>query len=160
MHGSKGYQASDAGEKPDRDEVVLNLKTVQKMLPLVRRIVDDYVNCQQALARLEPEVEILDYKRRTLAWPARQRRYRLKEDVAQAESGLAAAREELELLGLVLLDTQIARIGFPTLVNNRRAYFSWEPGDDGLHSWHFADEAQCRSIPPAWLEEIALSASR
>ena len=42
MNGSKGYQASDAGEKPDRGEVVFNLQTVQKMLPLVQRIVDDF----------------------------------------------------------------------------------------------------------------------
>ena len=160
MHGSKGHQASDAGEKPDRDEVVLNLGTVQRMLPLVRRIIDDFCKSQLALARLEPEVEILDRKRRTLDWPARQRRYRLREEVAQAENGLEAAREELDELGLVVLDAQSARIGFPTMVNNRKAYFSWEPGDDCLHSWHFADEAQCRPIPPAWLEEIAVSASR
>jgi hypothetical protein len=160
MNGSKGYRASDAGEKPDRGEVVLSLRTVQKMLPLVQRIVEDFQNSQRALARLEPELEILDAKRRTLPWPARQRRYRLKEDVAQAENGLTAAREELEVLGVTLLDAHLGRVGFPTMVNNRKAFFSWTPGEDGLRSWHFAEEMQCRPIPPAWFEELALSASR
>ncbi len=71
-----------------------------------------------------------------------------------------AAREEFALLGVVVLDPEIARLGFPTMVNNRKAFFSWAPGEDGIHSWHFADETQCRPIPPAWIEEIALSASR
>src|SRR3989442_1867429 len=114
MNGSKGYRASDAGEKPDRGEVVLSLKTVQRMLPLVQRIVEDFLNSQKALERLQPEEEILDRKKRTLDWPGRQRRYRLKDEVAQAENALVDAREELAELAVVLLDTELGRVGFPT----------------------------------------------
>ena len=45
------------------------------------------------------------------------------------------------------------KIGFPTIVNNRPAYFSWIPGDEALRFWHFADEIARRPIPPAWLRE-------
>jgi hypothetical protein len=157
MHGSKGYRASDASERPDRDEIVLSLKTVQKMLPLVQRIVEDFLDSQRDLRRLHPEEEILDSKKRTLDWSGRKRRYCLKEEVARAENGLVAAREELEALGVLILDDERGRVGFPTMVNNRNAYFCWQPGEDGLHSWHFAEETQCRPIPPAWLKEIAMS---
>jgi hypothetical protein len=158
MNGSKGYRASDAGEIPERGDVVLSLKTVQRMLPLVQRIVEDFLSYQQALVRLQPEEERLDRRKRTLDWPERQRRYRLKDEIARAATGLASAGEELAELGVVLLDTDFGRVGFPTMVNNRKAYFSWQPGEESLHSWHFAEETQCRPIPPAWLKEISLSA--
>jgi hypothetical protein len=159
MNGYKGYRASDASENPDRGEVVLSLKTVQKMLPLVQRIVDDLLDSQRALVRLQPEEEMLDRRKRTLDWPGRQRRYRLKEEIARVENGLLAARDELEVLGVVLLDGEAGRVGFPTMVNNRRAFFSWHAGEDGLHSWHFEEETECRPIPPAWLKEISVTAS-
>ena len=159
MNGYKGFRASDASENPDRGEVVLSLKTVQKMLPLVQRIVEDLLDGQRTLVRLHPEEEMLDRRKRTLDWPGRQRRYRLKEEIAQIENGLLAARDELELLGVVLLDAESGRVGFPTMVNNRKAFFSWQPGENGLHSWHFEEETQCRPIPPAWLKEIGVTAS-
>ncbi len=85
MHGSKGYQPSDAEEKPERGEVVLSLTTVQKMLPLVQRVVEDVRNCQIALETLQAQEDSLCRKRRTLAWPERQRRYRLQEELARVE---------------------------------------------------------------------------
>lgn len=160
MNGSKGYRASDAGEKPERGEVVLSLKTVQRMLPLVQRIVEDFLNNQKTLCHLQPEEELLDRQKRTLDWPGRQRRYRLKDEIARADSGIANALAELEELGVALLDGEIGRVGFPTMVNNRKAFFSWQPGEDGLHSWHFAEESVCRPIPTAWLKEISMIAKK
>ena len=107
----------------------------------------------------EPEEEILDSKRRTLAWPGRQRRYHIKEELAQAENAALAARTELEELGVVVLDAELGRVGFPTMVNNRKAFFSWQPGNEGLHWWHFAEETHGRPIPQSWLKEINLSAT-
>jgi hypothetical protein len=159
MHGSKGYQPSDAEEKPDRGEAVLSLTTVKKMLPLVQRVVEEIRNCQIALETLQAQEDALNRKKRTLAWPERQRRYRLQEEHARVENDLLAAREELDVLGVMLLDLDLGRVGFPTMVNNRKAFFSWRLGEDNLHSWHFAEETQCRPIPPAWLQEIAVGAA-
>ena len=159
MNGYKGYRAQGASENPDRGEVVLSLKTVQRMLPLVQRIMDDFLSGQKALVRLQPEERVLDRRKRTLDWPGRQRRYLLKEEIAVLENDLLGARDELEVLGVVLLEPESGRVGFPTMVNNRRAFFSWQPSEDGLHSWHFEEETQCRPIPPAWLKEISVTAS-
>jgi hypothetical protein len=127
------------------------------MLPLVGRIVDDILLRQKSLRDLQPEERSLDRRKRALDWPQRQRRYQLKEEMATLDSELQQAFAELDELGVVLLDSGNGRVGFPTMVNNRRAYFSWQPGEDGLHSWHFAEERQCRPIPAAWLKELSLS---
>jgi hypothetical protein len=157
MNGSKDNRSSDASDKPERGDTVLSLHTVQRMLPLVQRIVDDIVASQGALRRLETEEEVLDHNKRTLNWPQRQRRYQVKEDVTRSNHALEGALTELRELGVVVVDLDHGRIGFPTMVNNRRAYFSWQPGDHDLQYWTFADEETRRPIPPAWLKEVSLS---
>ncbi len=157
MSGSKGFRTPDASDKPERGEINLSLRTVHRMLPLVQRIVDDILAIQKALARLQPEERALDRQKRELTWPQRQRRYQLKDELAQTDLRLQGAMSELRELGVVLLDGDQGRVGFPTMVNNRRAYFSWHPGEEGLHSWQFADEDITRPIPLTWLKEISLS---
>ena len=60
MNGSKGYRASDASEKSVENLPILSLTTVQKMLPLVQRILDDYLRSQKAVEALQPEEARLD----------------------------------------------------------------------------------------------------
>ncbi len=156
MNGSMGNMASGAPETPVSDNI-LSLKTVQRMLPLVQLIVDDVVNNQRTVDRLLPEQERLDRQKRDLAWPERQRRYDLLEQFNTASNKLQSAKDELHELGVAVLDSQLGRVGFPTMVNNRRAYFSWQPGEEGLHSWHFAEESVFRPIPAAWLKELSIS---
>lgn len=158
MSGSRSFSTSDASEQPERGEVVLSLKTVNKMLPLVQRIAGDVLASHRATLRLQPEEDRLDRQKRTLDWPSRQRRYQIKEELASAGRDLEAARAELYELGLVLLDDSIGQIGFPTLVNNRRAYFSWHPAETTVQNWQFADEDVQRPIPPSWLKELAVNA--
>jgi len=157
MNGSTGNKAFGASEKPERGEVFLSLGTAQRMLPLVQRIVEDILENQKAMEKLVPEQERLCRQRRQLAWPERQRRYVLQEEITQAERNLEEAREEMQVLGLTVLDAEIGRVGFPTLVNDRRAFFSWRPGEEGLHSWHFAEESVCRPIPSAWRNDLSLA---
>ena len=157
MSSSKGFRTSDASDKPEKNETVLSLKTVQRMLPLVQRIVDDILTRQKAVDRLQPEEECLDRKKRVLAWPERRRRYEVKDELVRADHDLQVALGELRELGVQLLDAEQGRVGFPTMVNNRKAFFSWHPGEDGLHSWQFADEDSTRPIPLAWLKEISLT---
>lgn len=157
MSGSRSYPTSDASESPERGEVVLSLKTVHKMLPLVQQITQDILASRRATARLHPEEERLDRERRSLDWPGRQRRYEVKEELARAEKDMEIARAELRDLGLVILDELEGRIGFPTLVNNRRAYFSWHPNEIALSTWRFADEDVDRQIPATWLTELSFA---
>ncbi|MBM3996433.1 MAG: DUF2203 family protein [Planctomycetes bacterium] len=157
MSESRSQPTYDASESSEGNEVVLSLKTVAKMLPLVQRIAQDIVTSHREIGRLNPEADQLDRERHSLTWPQRQRRYELKEELAKFEKSLEGARAELRELGLVVLVDFEGRIGFPTLVNNRRAYFSWHLGEDGLHHWRFADEDVDRDIPPSWLKELTVA---
>jgi hypothetical protein len=159
MKGSKGNAAFNASEMPERRDIVLNLITANKMLPLVQRVADDIVACQKIIDRLQPEQDRLDRHKRELVWQERQRRYQVHEEINVAEARLQAAVDELRDLGLSLLDTDTGRIGFPTLVNDRRAFFSWLPGEEMLRSWHFAEETGCRPIPASWWKVTETSLS-
>jgi hypothetical protein len=156
MNGSTGNKASDASERPE-GEVFLSLSTAQRMLPLVQRIVEDILSRQKDLNRLQAEHSRLERRRRQLDWPERQRRYQIQEEITAGERGLYEAHDEMQGLGLSLLDADVGRVGFPTLVNDRRAFFSWKPGEDALQSWHFAEESACRPIPAAWMREIGFA---
>jgi hypothetical protein len=142
--------ASGAPEKPGRRGRVLTLLTAQRMLPLVQRIVADILSRQASLDLLQPEQDRLDRNKRALSWPQRQRRYQVRDEVLTAERDLEAALLELQELAVVLLDPATGRVGFPTVVNDKAAFFSWQPGEAGIQGWHFAQETKCRPIPPAW----------
>jgi hypothetical protein len=129
------------------------------MLPLVRRIGDDVLDANRCLARILPELETLDRKRRQLPWPQRQRRYHLQEQVTHHESRLEETLAELEVLGIVLLNPLEVRLGFPTVVNNRRAYFVWRPGEHNLRQWQFSGENQLRAVPSNWIETAEVNVS-
>jgi hypothetical protein len=152
MSGSTENTAYNASDRPERREAAMNLVTARRMLPLVQRIVDDILADNKNLARLQPEQNRLDEQRRDLRWPERQRRYQLREEIVALEGHLRDAIGELHNLSLTLLDATIGRVGFPTIVNDRRAFFSWRPGEEAIRSWHFAEETTCRPIPASWLK--------
>ncbi len=150
MSGSTENWASGgiAGEQTFSGAFTWN--RAESMLPLVGQIVADILGCEQRLARMYAEKENLDRNRRSLAWPGRARRYQLQEDIAAAEQTLRDALTELESLGVVLIEAEFGQIGFPTLVDDQPAYFSWRPGEEGLGFWHYADSATRQAVPPAW----------
>ena len=157
MSGSTDNRASRAAENPPDRSKVFDLALARRMLPLVLRIADDLILAQKQIVGLLPEQEQLDRQRRTLAWPERYRRYQLREEIAACEQSGLRAIEELESLGLVVLDVDHARIGFPTLVNNRRAFFSWQPGEDGILYWSYVGEDHRQTIPVSWLKQANLT---
>jgi len=150
MNGSTENRAGNAPEKSAGRDAVLNLGTARKMLPLVAHIVGDILDLNRRLGGLEVEQARLDRQRRTLDWPARSRRYQVRDELADLEAKVKAACEELDQLGVRLLDSTKGRVGLPTAVNGHRAFFSWMPGDEGLRFWHFLGETARRAIPAKW----------
>jgi hypothetical protein len=150
MNGFTEHQASGASEASNNHGAVLTWAAAQSMLPLVRRIVADIVEFGQQLARLRPEKTRLDRQRLGLAWPERQRRYTLGEEIKATEARLHEARLELDALGVTLVDAEAGQVGFPTIVNNRRAFFSWRSDDEGIDFWHFVENSHRRPVPPSW----------
>jgi hypothetical protein len=151
MNGSTENQTSGASEQDGGRDIVLTWTTSHRMLPLVQRIIEDITRHRQALAQLLPEKSRLERQRRSLSWPERAARYRLQEETNDLERYLEEEFAELEVLGVTLFDADCGQVGFPTLVNNRRAYFSWRPGEEDLRSWHFAGENLRRPVPVSWM---------
>jgi hypothetical protein len=149
MNGFTENRASDASEQSGR-EVVLTWGAAGAMLPLVGRIMADVVRLHDRLSRMRPERDRLDRQRHTLAWPDRARRYQLQEEAAATEKELQDMFAELEVLGLMMLHGPTGLVGFPTVVNDRAAFFSWKPGEEGLGFWNYADDLTRRPVPVAW----------
>lgn len=158
-----GYskRASNPSKSSARTEIVLDLPTVCKMLPLVRRIVEDLQSIEQDHLRLLSEQDLLDRNRRNLSWPERKRRYDIQDDIDRADQGRRNLVGELEGLGVSVIDSTFGRIGFPTIVNTKPAYFSWQPGEDEVLFWHFAgDNSKRRPIPANWKLDTPMAAVR
>lgn len=158
MNGSTEHQAFETPITSPRQRI-MNLTTAWKMLPLVQRIVADLLQHRQHIDILIPELGRLDRRRRELDWPDRRRRYTLQDEIAHTERQLYGTLEELNQLGIYLIEPEAGRIGFPTLVNNRPAFFAWWPEEEDIRYWHFAEEVRNRSIPTAWLQAEGLTLS-
>jgi hypothetical protein len=150
MNGFTENRASGASEPPGDSDRVMTWDAGVAMLPLVGRIAADLVRLTAQLADVQTELARLDEQRQRLKWPGRARRYELQEEAAVAARSLSEARAELEALGVAVLDADAGLVGFPTLVNNRRAFFSWRPGEDGLKFWNYFGDAVRRPVPEAW----------
>jgi hypothetical protein len=152
MSGFAENTTFGASDKKHTRNVVMNLTTARKMLPLVSRIVTDILTHQSRLDVLYPRQNRLDRQKRDLVWQERQHRYAIHEEITQLDKNLQENAAELDLLGVALLDPVTGRVGFPTLVNNRPAYFAWSVGETAIQGWHFAGEDHCRTIPKSWYE--------
>jgi hypothetical protein len=140
-------EAIERGEGPG---VLLTWGAARNMLPLVSRIAQDIADCDDRLACLRVEKARLDRLRDSLAWPERARRYELNEEIATRETELRQLRAELEAIGVVLLEARTGLVGFPTIVNDRAAFFSWRPGEETLGWWNFAEDLERRPVPEQW----------
>ncbi len=130
------------------------------MLPLVGRVAKDVIRHHQHLAELRPERDHLERRRHNLDWPQRQRRYRIEEEILTSEKELQAVEAELGALGVMVLDAESGLVGFPTMVNNRPAFFSWKPEEEGLIYWNFADDTARRPIPEDWTKLLSEAPAR
>lgn len=147
---------SGAGERTRKKRMPLDLGTARRMLPLVQRIIADIVSDAEQLDRYTFEQDGLDRNKTTLSWPERERRYALQGEVSRLESRLDDQRRELDSLGAVLTNRRLGHVGFPTIVNGRPAYFSWQLGEEGVNFWHFDGESTRRPIPPNFQETPSL----
>jgi hypothetical protein len=150
MSGFTEPRASGASERPGRQSLVFSWGACVDRLPLVRRIAQDIASSHERLSQLGPEIVRLDRQRRNLDWSGRSRRYQLQEDCLTVERELADLQAELERLGLKLLDGPSGLVGFPTIVNDRRAYFSWQPGEEGILFWNYHGDMVRNTVPTQW----------
>ncbi|NBO92323.1 MAG: DUF2203 family protein [Planctomycetia bacterium] len=151
MSGFTENRTPSASEHAGAPARLLTWQAAKAMLPLVGRVAADVAAATQCLGALRTEQACLDELRRCLDWPRRQRLYELEEELRAAEANLRQVMGELDSLGVTLLDATRGLIGFPTMVNQRRAFFSWQPGEENLEYWQYAGELARRQIPSDWI---------
>jgi hypothetical protein len=160
MNGYTENRTPGAFERPGPNDLVLTWGTGHAMLPLVGRIVADLMRGHEKLAQLQAERERLDRQRQTLAWPERARRYEVQEELTAVETELRQVSGELESLGVAVLHGPSGLIGFPTIVNDRRAFFSWRPGEEDVVYWNFAGDPERHDVPVSWTKNPPTSRPR
>jgi hypothetical protein len=149
-------RAFGSSAKSKRKEVNLDLSTARQMLPLVRSIIKEITDRHDQLQKLQPEQDNLERHRHDLVWAERERRYRVQDEITSAERALKAAVNELNDLGVALLDGERGRVGFPTRINGRPAIFSWQPSEDNISFWSYEEEDIRRPIPSDWISGTPL----
>lgn len=160
MKSSKENAAHGAAEKSARRETVFSLATARKMLPLLQRILAEAQHLHHERARLIPEQDELDRRRRALNWPERSRRYDIRDQLEGGDRSLKEVMTELGNLGVVLMDPARGLVGFPTTVNGREAFFTWQLGEDNVNFWSFADDSTRRTIPESWAQDMPAPANK
>ena len=126
------------------NRTIFTLAVAWKMLPLVSRIAKDIADNNKTRRNLRQE-------RKTAT--DRKQQYTLDDDIKDTERRIQENTEELESLGLDLLDKKVGKVGWPTIVNNSEAYFTWEPGSPTF-LWQFVGDETQHALPKDWLREI------
>jgi len=152
MSGFTENRAFETSEQAGAGGRMLTWHVGCAMLKLVGRVVRDVVVYHDRLRKLRPELAQLERNRRNLDWPRRCRRYQLEEDIAEADQEYRSLLAELEVIGIALLDPSRGLVGFPTIVNQRRAYFTWMPDEPTLCFWSYVGDPQRRPVPSEWTE--------
>lgn len=119
-----------------------------RMLPLVRRIVDDVVTQYRRWQDRVRELEILNVGRS----PANPMPHagELEREIQLLATEIDGFERELTALGVRLSDHAQGLVDFPTTVDGREAFLCWRVGEPAVQYWHdrAAGYAGRRPLPP------------
>ncbi|MSR32326.1 MAG: DUF2203 family protein [Gemmataceae bacterium] len=132
---------------------ILTLEIAEAMLPLAGRVAEDLKYFSAKVRTLRSERIFFEKKKREFTWRERRRQHEVTDELYFMELSLENILNELKAIGIEPLVAELGLIGFPTMVNNRRAYFSWKPGEPCVCYWNFADELNRRPVPPTWYQD-------
>lgn len=110
------------------------------MLPLVKSIVADISEIFRNVTGRRADLHRLLRKGSRSAGDV------YDDEVAESRSDLQTEydriwqyREELESLGVFLRQSEDGEIEFPTMIDNRQAFYSWRMGEESVSYWRYAD---------------------
>ena len=156
MSGRSEERNLDRGASPSISSGdVLTWEESQAMVPLVSSIIRDLMSLTVDLDRQEEELSSMP-RLGQLDWRSRSKAYTLKEQIDGISQELRNAYLELESLHLTLLNRENGMVGFPTLVNNRRAFFTYSLGDSSILNWCYARDTTLRPVPKSWIRTVAM----
>ena len=139
---------------------IMTLENAETMLPLASRVAEDLKVISSRVRLLRSEKNFYDKKKKKLNWKERRRAYEVTDELYFSELTLENIMVELKAIGVEPLIPELGLVGFPTLVNNRKAYFSWKPGEPCICYWNFVEELNRRPVPPTWYQDAKEESSR
>ena len=139
---------------------IMTLETAESMLPLASRVAEDLKVVSSRVRLLRAQKNFYEKKKNTLNWKERRKFYEVTDELFVTEMTLENTLTEIKNIGVEPLVPELGLIGFPTLVNNRKAFFSWKPGEPCVSFWNFSEELNRRPVPPTWYLEAGLGENR
>lgn len=116
---------------------LFTIEQANRMLPLVRRIVEDIV---QDYARWREQVGVLEVVaagRRGDAPPDEAEK--VEQDTQRLAADIERYVTELRALGVEFKGFDQGLVDFPAELGGRRVYLCWQLGEDAVEHWHDMD---------------------
>jgi hypothetical protein len=139
------------------------LSEAQAMVPLVRHILADLTRVYSSVHRMRRIMRTLDGCQRSSNYQCRRQIHQARAELAASERELHSVTEELEDLGVAILDPIRGMVGFPFFWSPsvgskrvRRAMFLLKLCDDpakGICQWRFLGESTEHAVPNHWSQE-------
>jgi hypothetical protein len=131
--------AGDRLSQPRVGKRYFTVETANRMLPLVRSIVEDIVAEQQRYQQLAERLMVLQgLRREALPEAHREEVEQLERETQRSAERLRELVHELHGLGVELKGPS-GLVDFPALMEGREVYLCWQLGEPEVMYWHEKD---------------------
>lgn len=113
-----------------------SLEEANRMLPLVRKIVQDIAETFRALQNMQEELAALSARPSAPRIESQARLNHLQQSLESSVEKLENLLSELESLGVELKDFSKGLVDFPSRRGGRPVYLCWMLGEDSIRFWH------------------------
>src|SRR5687767_6311792 len=116
---------------------LFTIEQANRMLPLVRRIVEDIV---QDYARWRDQVDVLEVVAAGRRGDAPlDEAEKVEKDTQRLAADIERYVSELRALGVEFKGFEQGLVDFPAELDGRRVYLCWQLGEDSVEHWHDID---------------------
>ena len=121
---------------------ILSLDETNRMLPLLRRIVQDIMDHWNQIIAKRAELEALESCKieTSDAAPAQGRAIEVKQDLNTMIDRINQYIKEVESLGCFVEEFKRGIVNFPSLYHGRKVFLCWNPSEPRVGHWHELDE--------------------
>ena len=120
---------------------LLSLDETTRMLPLLRRIVQDIMDHWNLIIAKRGELEALEKGPADQEHPESEAKlHEVKQDLNGMIDKINCYIKEVEGLGCFVEEFKRGIVNFPSLYHGRKVFLCWNPSEDKVTHWHELDE--------------------
>jgi len=123
--------------------IQFSLEQARSMLPLLRLIVADISLSHRELTDRRSHLRrmLRSHQGKARFQVYDQEIVEMQKELNEQAAHLDEYISELERLGVVLRSAHEGIVDFPTVIDQRRAFFTWQMGQDDINDFHWHDES-------------------